>query len=213
MTTPKKSPESSPKTNPLAITSSSRWSNWMAAAKHGHSQHSQQMELLQNASNAHRGGGNETCGVAPSFVSGSVPGMSPDPNTLLHAGAQHNKTLAAQSALDSVHGWPSPPPSTLVKKQSGGKSALGSFMENLNNMKGGRLRRVYRSRSRKRSSTKRRKKRRRRKTRKYPRLGGYRKHMFYKNKRSRGKRVTVRIIRKYPKLFSKTVRKRYGIRH
>ena len=68
-----------------------------------------------------------------------------------------------------------------------------------------RKRKIYKSKKIH-SKTQKRKSRKRRKHRKYPFSKG---NLFYLNKKSRGKRITAKLIRKYPKSFTSKLRKKY----
>ena len=77
--------------------------------------------------------------------------------------------------------------------------------------KGGRRRKtkkriIYKSKKTKKNKTKKNKKKKSKKNYKYPLARG---HLFYLNKKSRGKRITAKIIRKYPKAFNAKLRKRF----
>lgn len=159
-------------------------------------------------------GGSKSCGCSgvpttiTTYTAGSSNTMSPNPNDNIAAAQQLMANTLCAGSLDSMgDSWSGGG----TRKKRGGTSALGTFVENLNNMNGGKKRRVYRSKSKKKSMKK--KKTRKRRHLKFPRLKGLRKHLFYKNKNSRGKRVTGKIVRKYPKLFSKKIKKKYRIRH
>jgi len=159
-------------------------------------------------------GGSKSCGCSgvpttiTTYTDGSSNTMSPNPNDNIAAAQQLMANTLCAGSLDSMgDSWSGGG----TRKKRGGTSALGTFVENLNNMNGGKKRRVYRSKSKKKSMK--RKKTRKRRHLKFPRLEGLRKHLFYKNKNSRGKRVTGKIVRKYPKLFSKKIKKKYRIRH
>jgi hypothetical protein len=65
---------------------------------------------------------------------------------------------------------------------------------------------IYKSKSTKKNNTKYIKKKKSKKNYKYPLARG---HLFYLNKKSRGKRITAKIIRKYPKTFNAKLRKRF----
>jgi hypothetical protein len=77
--------------------------------------------------------------------------------------------------------------------------------------KGGRRRKtkkriIYKSKATKKNNAKYIKKKKSKKNYKYPLA---REHLFYLNRKSRGKRITAKIIRKYPKAFNAKLRKRF----
>ena len=77
--------------------------------------------------------------------------------------------------------------------------------------KGGRRRKtkkriIYKSKATKKNNAKYIKKKKSKKNYKYPLARG---HLFYLNRKSRGKRITAKIIRKYPKVFNAKLRKRF----
>ena len=92
--------------------------------------------------------------VAPTYAAGASDHMSPNGNTNIHAALTVQATQKAQALNDSTAGWAD----INNNPQSGGGSALGGFIESLNNMSGG-TKRVSSSRKRsrrKRGTTKRR---------------------------------------------------------
>lgn len=71
----------------------------------------------------------------------------------------------------------------------------------------GKKRIIYKSKATKKNNAKYIKKRKSKKNYKYPFA---REHLFYLNRKSRGKRITAKIIRRYPKAFNAKLRKRFG---
>ena len=106
--------------------------------------HNANMILIQNmgaAGGARRrrgGGGAPVCPTAPgvptispTYAAGANNNMSPNGNHNIYAGLKLQAVQKANAQNDSVAGW-----ADINKTQAGG-SALGNFVENLNNMAGG----------------------------------------------------------------------------
>ena len=130
-------------------------------------------------------GGSNSCGcggisqTAVQFPGGSGLGSSFSANDNIVEATQQLANLNCASSLDSTAGWDSP--------QTGG-SALGNFVKNLNNIKGGK-RRIRKRTNHKRTKHKR------------------TKHKRTKRKRTKRKR-TKRTKRKRTKRTKRTKRKR-----
>tara|TARA_B100000795_G_scaffold168307_1_gene126733 strand:- start:1471 stop:2001 length:531 start_codon:yes stop_codon:yes gene_type:complete len=109
--------------------------------------------------------GGACCGATsinvPSFPAGASTGAFPNANYNILASTQHLANLNCASSGDSTSGW---------ENLKGGSTALGGFMENLNNIKGGRKRRKQRRKSRQRKKNQKKRKTKRKKKRKKRRV-------------------------------------------
>ena len=116
-------------------------------------------------------GGSKTCGcsgvptASATFTSGASPNMSPNGNDLIKTGQQNLANTLCSGSLDSMGDSWSTSSGGGKRKRLGGSSALGSFVENLNNMNGGKRRKKTRRRGRRKKKSTRKKRRKSRKRR------------------------------------------------
>lgn len=102
-----------------------------------------------------QGGGestNQTCPgtsvstVVPTYISGNNQHMSPNGNDNINAAMQLQASQQGQAIFDSTAGWDK-------IQQNGGAPSLENFIENINNMAGGKKRKTKRRRKRYRVDT------------------------------------------------------------
>ena len=87
-------------------------------------------------------GGSKTCGcsgvptASATFTAGSSQNLSPNGNDLIKIGQQNLANTLCSGSLDSMGDSWSTSSGGGKRKRLGGSSALGSFVESLNNMNG-----------------------------------------------------------------------------
>jgi len=135
--------------------------------------HAQLLNISGGTRKKRRGkkGGSKSCGcsgvpkASPTFIAGSSNNMSPNANDNILQGQQLLANTLCAGSLDNMgDSWSGSGGGK--RKRRGGVSALGSFVESLNNMNGGKKRRRTKRKRRRKSRKKKRRSRKRRKRRK-----------------------------------------------
>jgi len=165
---------------PVQISNKIAFSNSKHLVDSLHKRWGQQSKLLNISGGTRkkrRGkkGGSKSCGcsgvpkASPTFIAGSSNNISPNANENLLQGQQLLANTLCAGSLDNMgDSWSGSGGGK--RKRRGGTSALGNFVESLNNMSGGKKRRRTKRKRRRKSRRKKRttKKRRLRKRRKRP---------------------------------------------
>ncbi len=157
---------------PVQISNKIAFSNSKHLVDSLHKRWGQQSKLLNISGGTRkkrRGkkGGSKSCGcsgvpkASPTFIAGSSNNMSPNANDNILQGQQLLANTLCAGSLDNMgDSWSGSGGGK--RKRRGGVSALGSFVESLNNMNGGKKRRRTKRKRRRKSRKKKRRSRKRR---------------------------------------------------
>jgi hypothetical protein len=157
--------------------------------------HAQLLNISGGTRKKRRGkkGGSKSCGcsgvpkASPTFIAGSSNNMSPNANDNILQGQQLLANTLCAGSLDNMgDSWSGSGGGK--RKRRGGVSALGSFVESLNNMNGGKKRRRTKRKRRRKSRKKKRRSRKRRSRKRRSRKRRSRKRRKNKRSSSRKKR-------------------------